>query len=58
MVLKLELKRCADLARTTYRNMMKTKLLFKITNYPLGELWPNLLKRIYNTFVLLLFFRQ
>ena len=57
MVLKLELNRCADLARTTYQNIMKTKL-FKITNYPLGENWPNLLERIYNAFVLRFVFRQ
>ena len=41
MVLKLELKRCTDLARTTYLDMMKTKLLFKFTMCPLGEIFPN-----------------
>ena len=32
MVLKLELKRCTDLARTTYIDLIKTKLVFKFTN--------------------------
>jgi hypothetical protein len=41
MVLKLELKRCADLAHSTYLDMMKTKLLFKFTMCPLGEKFPN-----------------
>ena len=41
MVLKLELKRCADLARTTYLDMMKTKYLLKFTYRPLGEKFPN-----------------
>jgi hypothetical protein len=41
MELKLELKRCADLACTTYVDMMKTKLLFKFTMCPLDEKFPN-----------------
>ena len=41
MVLKLELKRCADLDRTTYLDMMKTKLFFKFTMCPLDENFPN-----------------
>ena len=41
MVLKLELKSCADLARTTYLDMMKTKLLDIITNRAIGEIFPN-----------------
>ena len=41
MVLKLELKRCADLACTTYLNMLKTKLLLKFTMCPLDEKFPN-----------------
>ena len=41
MVLKLELKRCADVARTTYLDMMKTKLLFKFTMCLLDEKFPN-----------------
>jgi hypothetical protein len=41
MVLKLELKRCADLARTTYRDRNKTQLLIPLTGYNLGEPFPN-----------------
>ena len=41
MVLKLELKRCADLARTTYLDMMKTKYLSEFTLCTLGESFPN-----------------
>ena len=41
MVLNLELKRCADLARTTYLDMMKTKLFFKFTKCALDETFPN-----------------
>ena len=41
MVLKFELKRCANLARTTYLDINKTKLLFKITRCHLYEIFPN-----------------
>ena len=41
MVLKLELKRCADLARTTYLDLMKPKLVFKFTKCPIDENFPN-----------------
>ena len=46
MVLKLELKRCADLAKTTYLTIMKTKLLFPFTSYTLSELFPNSARQI------------
>ena len=45
MVLKLELKRCADLPRTTYRLIPKSKLLWQ-TNCFLCELFPNPARQI------------
>ena len=41
MVLKSELKKCADLARTTYLDMMKTKLHDIITSRAFCEVFPN-----------------
>ena len=41
MVLKLELKRCADLASTTYRDRKKTQLLIPLTDNLLDEPFPN-----------------
>ena len=46
MVLKLELKRCADLARTTYLLIFKPKLLWPVTFYFLCELYPNSARQI------------
>jgi len=40
MVLKLELKRCADLASTTYLGRFKTQLRFPFTGNILDELLP------------------
>ena len=41
MVLKLELKRCANLASTTYIDTMKTKLIFKLSTSLSDEKFPN-----------------
>ena len=46
MVLKLELKRCADLAYTTYLLIFKMKLLWPVTLYFLFELYPNPARQI------------
>ena len=37
----VELKWCADLARNSYLDMMKTKFLLKCTNCLLDEKFPN-----------------
>jgi hypothetical protein len=41
MLLKLESKRCADLASSTYRYLFKFKLLFPVTRYLLLEPFPS-----------------